>query len=178
MNGQQVTSWDLEPTQQNITHLQQVVKDLEIVHDPRTTNTQRLQSQSVRFPSNKKSYKLLMVQRLDQVRDDVSSWKLAIALASQRNSFPDPVRHFGISVLESEIKYFWGSYSDSEILSIRHGLIQLCGEVRYIPLFLPKINVFFFLLVGRNQLSTNLFGFQTRVTFRRNTQKNLVIFLG
>ena len=53
MNGQQVASWDLEPTQQNITHLQQVVKDLETVHDPRTNNTQRLQSQSVYPPSQK-----------------------------------------------------------------------------------------------------------------------------
>jgi hypothetical protein len=147
MNGQQVASWDLEPTQQNIAQLHQVVKDLETVHDPRTSNVQRLQSQSVRSPSpNNKSYNLLMVQRLDQVRDDVSSWKLAIALASQRNSFPDPVRHFGISVLESEIKYFWGSYNDSEILSIRHGLLQLCGEVHYIPsfLFLQRLTCFSF----------------------------------
>ena len=47
MNGLQVSSWDLEPTQQNIALLQQVVKDLETVHNPQTTNTQRLQSQSV-----------------------------------------------------------------------------------------------------------------------------------
>ena len=47
MNGLQVSSWDLEPTQQNIAHLQQVVKDLETVHNPQTSNTQRLQSQSV-----------------------------------------------------------------------------------------------------------------------------------
>ena len=55
MNGQQVASWDLEPTQQNITHLQQVVKDLETVHDPRTTNAQRLQSQSVLPPQSTES---------------------------------------------------------------------------------------------------------------------------
>jgi hypothetical protein len=47
MNGLQVSSWDLEPTQQNIALLQQVVKDLETVHNPQTINTRRLQSQSV-----------------------------------------------------------------------------------------------------------------------------------
>lgn len=50
MNGEQVPSWDLPPTQQNIEHLRQVVKDLETVHNPRTTNTQRLQAQSVLLP--------------------------------------------------------------------------------------------------------------------------------
>jgi len=48
MNGHQVVQpWDLEPTQENIARLQQIVKDLEAVHDPRTTNIQRLQAQSV-----------------------------------------------------------------------------------------------------------------------------------
>jgi len=63
------------------------------------------------------------------VRDDPASWRLAVALASRANAFPDPVRHFGISILESEIKYFWGQYSDADILGIRQGLIHLCGEV-------------------------------------------------
>ena len=63
------------------------------------------------------------------MRDDASSWRLAIALASRNNAFPDPVRHFGISVLEAEIKYFWGTFDDSELLGVRHGLLLLCGEV-------------------------------------------------
>ena len=84
-------------------------------------------------------------QRLDQARDDPSSWRLAIALASRRNAFPDPVRHFGISVIESEIKYFWGTYTDSEILSIRLGLLQLCGEVCLPWVFWAEK------LVGRNE---------------------------
>jgi hypothetical protein len=45
----QVHAWDLEPTPENIAALGQVVKDLETVHDPLTSNVQRLQAQSVRF---------------------------------------------------------------------------------------------------------------------------------
>ena len=143
MNGLQVSSWELEPTQQNIAHLQQIVKYLETVHNPQSTNTQRLQSQSV--PSQQPKFMETDGQRLDQVRDDPSSWRLAIALASHRNAFPDPVRHFGISVIESEIKYFWGTYTDSEILSIRLGLLQLCGEVCLPWVFWAEK------LVGRNE---------------------------
>lgn len=73
------------------------------------------------------------------MRDDASSWRLAVALASRANAFPDPVRHFGISVLESEIKYFWGQYSENDLLGIRHGLIHLCGEVP--PILLPTIGL-------------------------------------
>ena len=47
MNGRQVNAWDLEPTPENISRLQTVVNDLETVHDPRTSNHQRLQAQSV-----------------------------------------------------------------------------------------------------------------------------------
>jgi hypothetical protein len=57
------------------------------------------------------------------------SWRLAIALASVGNAFPDPVRHFGISVLESQIKFHWGTYYNDELLAIRHGLLHLCAEV-------------------------------------------------
>jgi Importin-beta N-terminal domain len=108
-------------------HLEQIVKDLQIVHDPLTDNTRRLQSQSVPPPPPHGTQS--DSQRLDQVRDSPASWSLALALASQTSSFPDPVKHFGISVLEAGIKYHWGNYSDREITAIRQGLIQLCGEV-------------------------------------------------
>ena len=126
MNGQQVRAWDLEPTPANASLLQQVVRDLETVHNPRTNNQQRLQAQTV---SSLAPETRINLQRLDQVRDNPASWRLAIALASQQYSLPDPVRHYGISILESETKYFWGTYNDAESLAIRHGLLELCGQV-------------------------------------------------
>jgi hypothetical protein len=53
MNGQQVNAWEYPATPENVARLQQVVTDLETVHDYRSTNTQRLQAQSVPslFPS-------------------------------------------------------------------------------------------------------------------------------
>ena len=124
MNGQQ--TWELEPSAENIQQLQQIVKDLETVHDPRTSNAQRLDSQTVTFSIGVIS---IDMQRLDQIRDSPQSWRIAVALSSQINAFPDPVRHYGLSVLESEIKYHWRDYSAEESLAIRHGLLQLCGEV-------------------------------------------------
>lgn len=50
MNGQQVNAWEYPATPENVARLQQVVKDLEIVHDYRSTNTERLQAQSVLSP--------------------------------------------------------------------------------------------------------------------------------
>jgi hypothetical protein len=53
MNGQQVNAWDYPATPENVARLQMVVKDLEVVHDYRSSNTERLQAQSVPslFPS-------------------------------------------------------------------------------------------------------------------------------
>jgi hypothetical protein len=49
MNGQHST-WELEPSQENVQQLQQIVQELQLVHDPRTSNEHRLQAQSVNLP--------------------------------------------------------------------------------------------------------------------------------
>ena len=70
MNGQHVNAWEYPATPENVARLQQVVKDLEIVHDYRSTNTQRLQAQSVRFPCLLFSSVFVFV--CEYVRSDVS----------------------------------------------------------------------------------------------------------
>ena len=45
--SQVVSSWELPATPENFARLQQVVKDLQAVHDPRTDNSTRFQAQSV-----------------------------------------------------------------------------------------------------------------------------------
>jgi hypothetical protein len=97
---------------------------------------------------------------------------LAIALASQRNNFPDPVRHFGISVLESEIKYFWISFHEDETVAIRHGLLQLCGEVPS-----PRHDLGL-IIVGWEYYSTDISHSQTRTPFRRDIETHMAEFLG
>ena len=134
-----------------------------------------IRGQSTRNVYNHKPYCSLLphltIQRLDRVRDDAGSWKLAIALASQRNAFPDPVRHFGVSVLESGIKYHWGTYSDTETHAIRHGLLQLCGEVL---IFLYHVDM----AVGWYTDCANLFDFKTCVALRQPFETNLACILG
>ena len=97
---------------------------------------------------------------------------MAIALASQRNNFPDPVRHFGISVLESEIKYFWVSFHEDETVAIRHGLLQLCGEVSS-----PRHDRGL-IIVGWEYYPTDISHSKTRPPFRCNIEKNMAEFLG
>ena len=47
MNGHQANAWEYPATPENVARLQLVVKDLEVVHDYHSTNTERLQAQSV-----------------------------------------------------------------------------------------------------------------------------------
>ena len=42
--------WQLQPSPDNFARLQQVVADLDAVHNPRTDNALRLQAQSVHVP--------------------------------------------------------------------------------------------------------------------------------
>jgi hypothetical protein len=104
------------------------------------------------------------------VRDNTASWRLAIALASQRNAFPHPVRHFGISVLESGIKYFWLTFNEDETIAIRHGLLHLCGEVVTETTVLMQ--------AGRHDLAANISHRKTRIVVCRVAQTDLAGFLG
>jgi hypothetical protein len=44
--------WQLQPSQDNIARLQQVVADLDAVHNPGTDNAHRLQALSVHSPAS------------------------------------------------------------------------------------------------------------------------------
>ena len=165
MNGH-VAVWELPPSPDSLAQLQQVVEDLETVHHPRTDNARRLQAQSVLVPRE-----VLTCQRLDQVRDSPNSWRLAIALASLHNALPDPVHHFGISVLESQIKYFWATFTNDETMAVRDGVLHLCGQVASPRALLTRI-------VGWNRFSSGILDCKTCVALWCHLETHLAGVMG
>ncbi|KAL2919981.1 karyopherin [Polyrhizophydium stewartii] len=67
---------------------------------------------------------------LDQVRDLPDAPILGCQLAHAGSQHPTFVRHFGLGLIESTIKYKWQTpaYTDAERLAIRASVLQLCDS--------------------------------------------------
>ncbi|OLL21885.1 hypothetical protein NEOLI_000987 [Neolecta irregularis DAH-3] len=82
---------------------------LETIHSYRSTNQTRSEAQSY----------------LDTLKSEPTSPIYGYQLAVEKDSQPDVIRHFGLSLLENAIKHHWNSYSDLERTQIQQWSIAL-----------------------------------------------------
>ncbi|KAI5965643.1 MSN5 [Candida pseudojiufengensis] len=93
--------------------VQQIISALNIVYDPKSTNDQRREAQN--FLETIKS------------NDESPYWGFQLALP-ENNGSNYIVRHFGLSLLQSSIRYRFQSFDSTKISAIKNWIIELANK--------------------------------------------------
>ncbi|AOW03571.1 YALI0D04444p [Yarrowia lipolytica CLIB122] len=93
--------------------IQQIVSSLELVHDPRTSNRQRQEAQS-------------LLETIKQ-NEDAPFW--GWQLASPKQGYSPVVRHFGLGLIQHAIQYMFLYYDAPRKAAVRDWVIDLATNV-------------------------------------------------
>lgn len=100
----------------------QILRALEVVHNPRSTNTLRQAASKY----------------LEEIRADDEAPYHGFGLANSREQSP-VVRHYGLSLLDWAIRYRWSQYSTDQSRTLRDWVVQLAhGVVEDEPPFITN----------------------------------------
>ena len=100
----------------------QILRALEVVHDPRSTNS--LRQDASRY--------------LEDVRSDEGAPYYGFGLASSKDQAPI-VRHFGLSLIDHAIRYKWADYTSEQSKALRNWLLSLAqSTVEEDPAFITN----------------------------------------
>lgn len=93
--------------------LEQILRALEVIHEPRSSNTQRIDAQAF----------------LEQIKTSEESpfwgYQLALPNSPAKNHI---VRHFGLLLLQHAITKKFHTFDTEKVLAVRNWIVELCGN--------------------------------------------------
>lgn len=129
--------------------IQQIVSSLELVHNPRTSNSARQEAQSVSFPSGGQGIHThmsmaindnattsaprqkedILTQLLESIKQNEDAPYWGWQLASRKNNHSPVVRHFGLGLIQHAIQYMFLYYDGPRKVAVRDWVIDLATNV-------------------------------------------------
>ncbi|KAG5513543.1 hypothetical protein PMAC_000975 [Pneumocystis sp. 'macacae'] len=65
---------------------------------------------------------------LDEIKNDINSWKYGIELTQSKDQKMDILRHFGLNLIEHNIQYNWDIYTNDIKIHMQNYIIKMCYD--------------------------------------------------